>query len=52
MKNIAYISWNYGKSRGDITNGPVTLHLIRLKDGRGLLKTDAEMVALGLATWN
>ena len=44
---ISYISWNYGKNR----NGE-NLHLIRLNDGRGLLKTDAEMVKLGLANWS
>lgn len=45
--NIKYISWNYGKVRTN--NGMQVVHLIRLSDGRGLLRTDDEMVALGLA---
>ena len=44
--NIQYISWNYGKNR----NGEM-LHLIRLTNGQGLLKTSQEMVKLGLATY-
>jgi hypothetical protein len=39
---IKYISWNYGR-------GPWgTLHLIRLRNGQGLLRYTSEMVALGL----
>jgi hypothetical protein len=42
---IKYISWNYG-------NGPFgKLHLIRLTNGQGLLKTSKEMVVLGLAVY-
>lgn len=49
---IAYITWNYGTTDARDHKGKLgTLHLIRLKDGRGLLKTDAEMVKLGLAEW-
>lgn len=44
--NIQYISWNYGRTRDG-----VKLHLIRLKNGQGLLRTDEEMVRLGLAEW-
>lgn len=43
---IQYISWNYGRNRDK-----AMLHLIRLKNGQGLLKTDEEMVKLGLAKW-
>lgn len=40
---VKYISWNYGRGpRG-------MLHLVRLYNGQGLLKTSAEMVALGWA---
>lgn len=44
--NIQYISWNYG-----IDRNKNTLHLIRLKNGQGLLKTSQEMIDLNLAEW-
>jgi hypothetical protein len=43
---IKYISWNYGRD-----GFGTTLHLIRLTNGQGLLRTSKEMVALGLAKY-
>lgn len=55
MKNISelvkYISWNYGSIQRSVLAGRERVHLIRLTDGRGLLRTDEEMVELGLAEW-
>jgi len=42
---IKYISWYYGRGRD------TDFHLIRLEDGRGLIRTSEQMVALGLATY-
>lgn len=50
---IKYISWNYGEKyvTEDGFSRKTSLHLIRLNDGRGLLRTSKEMVALGLAEY-
>lgn len=42
---IKYISWNYGQGPWEM------LHLIRLQNGQGLLRTSSQMVALGLAQY-
>jgi len=42
-KNIKYISWNYGKK----SDGQY-MHLIRLTNGLGLLRTTEECIKLGL----
>lgn len=51
-KYIQYICWNYTTVRQTTyDNWPklhTELHLIRLKDGRGLLRTTKEMHQLGL----
>lgn len=39
---IAYVKWNYGSTREGV------LHLVRLKNGKGVLRTTNEMVTLGL----
>lgn len=40
---IKSINWNYGRNpRGQV------IHLIRLKNGQGLLRTTPEMLSLGL----
>ena len=44
--SVQYIAWYYGRTRSG-----EALHLIRLADGRGLLRTDEQMVRLGLAEW-
>jgi len=42
---IKYVSWNYGRS----ADYPYPLlHLVRLSDGRGLLRTTRQCQALGL----
>lgn len=46
MGNIEYISLNYGKTR----NGE-PLHLVRFKNGQGLLLTSQQLVKRGLATY-
>jgi hypothetical protein len=41
---IKYIKWNYGKQ----SNYPYEyLHLIRLYNGEGLIRTTSEMIRLG-----
>lgn len=42
---IKYISFNYGIGPGG------RLHLIRLQNGQGLLRTNAQMIAMGLAKY-
>lgn len=42
---IKYITWDYGTVNGN------KIHLIRLTNGQGLIKTSEEMVRLGLAQW-
>lgn len=44
---IRYVSWYYGKTRSCV-HGEEPLHLIRLEDGRGLLRTTEECRKLGL----
>jgi hypothetical protein len=47
MPKIKNITWNYGFVHTSIIRGPEALHLIRLEDGRGLLRTTWEMKKLG-----
>lgn len=42
---IKYVSWNYCVLNGE------TMHLVRLVDGKGILRTNKQMAALNLAEW-